>query len=70
MTKVLDILKEELEIAMILSGIIQNLHILWIVKYVGLGGWGTPLYVQQQRLQFLYRFGLKRAMDFNCLALK
>ncbi|CAH3122285.1 unnamed protein product [Porites lobata] len=27
-TKVLDILKEELEIAMILSGIIQNLHIL------------------------------------------
>ena len=43
MTKVLDILKEELEIAMILSGIIQNLHILWIVKCLGLGGWGTSL---------------------------
>ena len=31
---------------------------------------GTPLYMQQQRLQFLYCFGLKLAMDFNRLALK
>ena len=66
MTKVLDILKEELEIAMILSGIIQCIF----YEESNAWGWGTPLYAQQQRLQFLYSFGLKLAMDCNCLALK
>ena len=67
MTKVLDILKEELEIAMILSGIIQCIF----YEESNAWGWGvggTPLCVQQQRLQFLYSFGLK--LDFDCLALK
>ena len=41
MTKVLDILKEELEIAMILSGIIQCIF----YEAANVWGWGTPLYV-------------------------
>ena len=67
MTKVLDILKEELEIAMILSGIRRC---IFYEESNACGVVGTPFYVQQQRLQFLYYFGLKVAMAFNCLALK